>query len=410
MDELIKDRDIVIVGLTPYDVDFGSNCKNIAEELAKYNRVLYINRPLDRFTLFFNAKNSMVGKRRKVLAGTEPNLVQVEESLWCYYPVSISESVNWLNVDFLFDYFNKKNNLRVGEEIRGAVQKLGFKDIILFNDNDIFRSFYLKEMLNPSLYVYYIRDYLIGLPYWAKHGKRLEEQLIRKSDVVVANSTYLSDYAATFNRHSYYVGQGCEISRFNEESVSGTPPEMKGIDKPVIGYVGALDSNRLDINVLICLAEKLPGYQLVLVGMEDERFKQSKLHQMPNVIFTGMKKVEELPDYIACFDVCINPQILNPITIGNYPRKIDEYLAMGKPVVATKTKAMEAFKEHVYLAKDPKEYLQLVQLAIKEHTLEKAEERKAFAGSHTWENSVKEICSAIIKVIGSNKKESLKVH
>jgi hypothetical protein len=35
---------------------------------------------------------------------------------------------------------------------------------------------------------------------------------------------------------------------------------------------------------------------------------------------------------------------LNETTKGNYPRKIDEYLAMGKPVVATKTIAMDILK------------------------------------------------------------------
>jgi hypothetical protein len=37
-------------------------------------------------------------------------------------------------------------------------------------------------------------------------------------------------------------------------------------------------------------------------------------------------------------------QLSNNLTIGNYPRKIDEYLAMGKPIVATSTKTMQMFK------------------------------------------------------------------
>ena len=50
-------------------------------------------------------------------------------------------------------------------------------------------------------------------------------------------------------------------------------------------------------------------------------------------------------------DVCINPQKVNPITDGNYPLKIDEYLAMGKPVVATRTHTMEdVFASHTHLA------------------------------------------------------------
>jgi glycosyltransferase involved in cell wall biosynthesis len=60
-------------------------------------------------------------------------------------------------------------------------------------------------------------------------------------------------------------------------------------------------------------------------------------------IFLGAQDVNRLPEYIKA-DVCINPQLLNETTKGNYPRKIDEYLAMGKPVVATKTIAMDILK------------------------------------------------------------------
>jgi glycosyltransferase involved in cell wall biosynthesis len=67
-------------------------------------------------------------------------------------------------------------------------------------------------------------------------------------------------------------------------------------------------------------------------------------------IFLGAQDVNRLPEYIKAFDVCINPQLLNETTKRNYPRKIDEYLAMGKPVVATKTIAMGYFKDWVYLA------------------------------------------------------------
>ena len=49
------------------------------------------------------------------------------------------------------------------------------------------------------------------------------------------------------------------------------------------------------------------------------------------------KKMEELPSYLYAFDVAINPQKLNEVTIGNYPRKIDEYLAMGKPIVSARS-------------------------------------------------------------------------
>src|SRR5690606_23550904 len=110
---------------------------------------------------------------------------------------------------------------------------------------------------------------------------------------------------------------------------------------PIIGYVGVLHSSRLDIEAMLNIAQCRPDWTLVLVGPEDAVFRTSALHQQANVIFVGMKSMTELARYIYYFDVCINPQFLTPLTVGNYPRKVDEYLAMGKPVVAFATHAMQ---------------------------------------------------------------------
>ena len=128
---------------------------------------------------------------------------------------------------------------------------------------------------------------------------------------------------------------------------------------------------------------------------EDEAFRNSDLHTLPNVHFLGSKPPASLPSYLNCFDVAINPQILNDVTIGNYPRKIDEYLAMGKPAVATRTEAMSVFKDHVYLAASREEYLNLIERGLTENSLEKAAERERFARGHTWEANANEIYKAM---------------
>ena len=152
---------------------------------------------------------------------------------------------------------------------------------------------------------------------------------------------------------------------------------------------------KLDIKILELIATQHPEWSVVLIGPEDEGFKKSNLHQINNVHFLGLKDGSVLPNYLHYFDVALNPQILNPTTIGNYPRKIDEYLAMGKPVVATETKAMSIFKDHTYLAKSPEDYVPLIEKALAENSPLLEEERIKFAQSHTWENSVKEIYKAI---------------
>lgn len=392
---VIKDRDIVIVGLQPWDTEIGSNCKDIAIEFSKNNRVLYVNSPLDRITKIRRKDEKSIRKRIDILQGLHSNIELVEPNLWVCYPDVVIESINWIKVNFIFDLLNKFNNRLFANSIRRLISNLGFKDFILFNDNDIFRSFYLKEYLNPDISIYYSRDYLLGVDYWEYHGKRLEPLLMSKSDICVANSGYLASLCRRYNENSYDVGQGCEVSAFIEAAHQPVPSDINGILTPIIGYVGALQSIRLDIDMLEHLATVRPDYQIVLVGPEDTNFKNSDLHKFKNVHFLGAKDPEMLPAYISAFTVCINPQVLNEVTIGNYPRKIDEYLAVGKPVVATKTESMEVFAEYVYLAESKKEFVELIDLSLVEDNSEMKNSRKKFASAHTWEASVRKIYDSI---------------
>jgi len=395
--DMITGRDIVVVGQQPWDTPIGSNCKNLALEFSKHNRVLYVNSTLDRITMLRHKNEERVQKRLDVIKGRQKGLIELQSNLWNLYPDVLTESINWLRSRKVFDLLNKANNRKFARSIQAAAKELGFRNVILFNDNDMFRSFYLKEFLQPAVSIYYSRDYMLAVDYWKFHGEDLEPRLIAKSDLCVANSTYLANYCQQYNPHSYYVGQGCDLEMFSNPKDSNMPPDMGAIPHPIIGYVGALQSIRLDLDALAFMATQRPQWQVVLVGPEDEVFKSSKLHDIANVHFLGSKDASQLPAYINAFDVCLNPQIVNQVTIGNYPRKIDEYLAMGKPVVATATEAMSIFAQHTYLAETKEDYVHLIELALSENTAEKQAARRAFAGSHTWENNAKAIYAAILK-------------
>ncbi|MCC5929834.1 MAG: glycosyltransferase [Cyclobacteriaceae bacterium] len=398
-DILLPSHNFVIVGQQPWDTPIGSNCKDMARELSKNYKVLYINTPLDRSTQWRNEpKNKVhIENRLAVIQGKSEAIQEIQNNLYAYTPPIIIESINFLPDFWLYDLINKRNNKKIARHILKAIQIMGFNDFILFNDSDMFKSFYMKELLKPLVSVYYSRDNLITTKYFYKHGRRLEAALIEKSDVCVANSIFLKNYCLKFNKNSHYIGQGCDLELFDPTFDRNRPEDLIPIEnKPIIGYVGALISARLDIVLLEFVAQKLPDYALVLIGPEDQDFRKSKLHAMENVYFLGSKSPDQLPEYINFFDVAINPQIVNDLTIGNYPRKIDEYLAMGKPTVATYTEAMEAFKSHVHLAHSHTEWVQLIQTAYKEKdSVELSQERISFAQSHSWENSVNEMLKAI---------------
>jgi glycosyltransferase involved in cell wall biosynthesis len=391
---VIKNRDIVIIGLQPWDVPIGSNCKDIALEMSQHNRVLYVNFPLDWNRVLKERKTPGMQKRFSMLSSPEASLVSIQPNLWNFYPDTILFSVNWLNSNRLFSLVTKINNRLFARSIQKAIRRLGFSNVILFNDNDMVRGFYMKELLKPAVSVYYSRDYMLAVPYWKKHGAALEPKIIAKADVCVANSTFLADYCRQYNQRSYYVGQGCDLSLYTALRQE-TPADVTAIRRPVIGYTGALISFRLDLEILLFIARQKKEWSLVLIGPEDEDFAKSELHHLPNVHFLGSKNAADLPAYIQSFDVCINPQVVSEVTIGNYPRKIDEYLAMKKPVVATKTPAMSAFADHVYLAQTKEEFVALLEKALAEDNPQRQRERRRFAETHTWENNVAEIYKAI---------------
>ncbi|RYE37173.1 MAG: glycosyltransferase family 1 protein [Sphingobacteriaceae bacterium] len=395
--QLITNQDFIIVGQQAWDVEIGSNCKNIALELSKHNRVLYVNPPLDRITQYRGRNDERVIKRMKLLQGEENNLVCINQNLWNLYPDCILESINWIKSHFLFDTFNRWNNAKYAKSIRKIIALLGFKDFILFNDNDIFRSLYLIDFLQPKTSIYYSRDYMLGVDYWKYHGKVYEPVIIRKNDLCLSNSTYLTEYCKKYNPQSYFIGQGCELELYqNIPAVKAA--DLPDNNKPMIGYSGVLWSLRLDIEILLHVAKVKPEWNIILIGPEDEDFKDSELHHLENVYFTGLKEASDLPVYINAMDVCINPQLINETTIGNYPRKIDEYLALGKPVVAGKTPAMEMFAAHTYLAENKEEFLQKIELALTENNQTKQQERIAFAQSHSWENCIQKMYDAILNL------------
>lgn len=394
---ILKGKDIIIVGQQSWDTEIGSNCKDIALEFSKYNRVLYVNSALDRITKQRRGSDPKIQKRIRVIKGEESGLIKIAENLYNLYPDQLTESINWIPFTTVFDWFNKLNNKKFADSILKAVESLGFKDYLLFNDNDMFRSYYLKEYLRPVLSAYYSRDNMVGVDYWKRHGLKLEPALIAKSNLCVANSEYLSSYCKQYNHNSFYVGQGCDFTFFKNGYLN-PPEDIKGIAKPIIGYVGALLTSRLNLSLLEEMARNNPGWNIVLVGPEDNDFQNSSLHSLQNVHFLGSKQANMLPAYINSFDVCINPQVVNPITIGNYPRKVDEYLALGKPTVVTNTQTMSSFRDYVYLANDNQDYEAGIKSLLNDNDEELRAKRKAFALSHTWENSVAMIYDAFLEV------------
>jgi glycosyltransferase involved in cell wall biosynthesis len=81
------------------------------------------------------------------------------------------------------------------------------------------------------------------------------------------------------------------------------------------------------------MAIKRPNWSWICVGALQAAL--GDLDGLPNVYLTGERPHTELVEYIRQFDVCIVPYLNSAYTATVVPTKINEYLAVGKPVVST---------------------------------------------------------------------------
>ena len=397
-------RDFIITSLQSWDIEIGSLIKNTALEISRQNRVLYVNTPMDYSIRLRGNKQAAAYKRRlSVIQGKVPPLRQINENMWVVDCPFTLPSVNLLPAP-LFDFFNRRNNRRIGAWIVKQAALLGFKDYIHLIDTDIYRSRYLKEYIRPAISIYYRRDYVIGEAYWRKHGTRLEPELAASADIVLANSPRLAAGLRPYNPKAYPIETGADQKLYDASRSYETPADIREIPHPIVGYMGTVNSTRLDGDLLYEIISRRPDCHFVFTGPEDDGFRRHRIHTLKNVHFLGRKNISELPAYIMAYDVCINPQMVNHITDANYPMKIDEYLAMGKPTVATSTETMrDIFMEHTYLATCSEEWLSAIDRALSDAgDKELALKRIAFAKTHSWENSVKKIYGIIESYLKEN--------
>src|SRR5690606_17409228 len=98
-------------------------------------------------------------------------------------------------------------------------------------------------------------------------------------------------------------------------------------------FFGVLDE-RLDLELLAGAADLRPDYQFVMVGPV-VKIDPAALPQRPNIHYLGQRPYADLPAYIAGWDVAIMPFSRHASTRFISPTKTPEYLAAGRPVVAT---------------------------------------------------------------------------
>ncbi|MDI9394646.1 MAG: glycosyltransferase family 4 protein [Euryarchaeota archaeon] len=197
-------------------------------------------------------------------------------------------------------------------------------------------------------FVYYLIDHLHKLlpnELTRKTAEQFEKQTLKDADKIFVINKGLKDYAVEMggdiNKVSI-IPAGVDLEKFNPQVDGSSIREKYGIKKDdlLLFFMGWI----YDFSGMKEVAESLCNtnnekIKLMIVG-DGDLYKpllkmRSEQHLEDKLILTGKIPFEEVPQHVAAADICLLPAYKNEIMMNIVPIKIYEYMAMGKPVIAT---------------------------------------------------------------------------
>lgn len=220
-----------------------------------------------------------------------------------------------------------------------------------------------------------------------------EELLASECDLLITTARSLYKKMRNYNDRCILVPNAVDFCHF-----SFLPPNdlLKEIRRPIIGYYGAI-SEWFDNDLIEHLATNKQEWSFVFIG-HTFGSNISKLEKMPNVYFLGEKSYSDLPKFLYWFDICIIPFKLNKLTKATNPVKFYEYISSGKKVVATELPELLPYAKYLYIAKDKNDFLQKIEMALKEDDPNLVSDRIQLAKENTWEERYRVISLEIKKI------------
>ncbi len=236
-----------------------------------------------------------------------------------------------------------------------------------------------------------------------------ENKIINTSNLIFATSQKLFERYKDKNTNVYKIPAGVELNKFNVSVQKTIPEDIKNISKPIVGFIGGIN-NKIDLDLILFSSEKLKNFSFVMIG-EAENNLIKILSAKKNIFFLGKKKHSELQNYIENFDCGIMPYKINNFTDAIYPAKLNELLALGKPVVSTNIYEIGFYNKEnqniVDISNSKEDFSELIKKNIENDGFEKSNKRILVSKNNSWKTRFSVITDIINKSVEIKKTEDL---
>lgn len=276
--------------------------------------------------------------------------------------------------------------------VRRAVRQLEFERPLLWVAGPPGRV--LRGQLGERATLYDLSDDLSRLG----AGARLladEQALLEEADLVWACSPSLASNRAAVRTQGlpiFTVPNGVDPDAFRTVCDPGPiHPALSGPERPVVGYHGTI-YDRIDWQLVGAVARAEPGWRFAFLGTVEQR-PPTEVRALPNVVFLRPEPFEQVPAFYRGCDVCWIPHRTGALAQQQSSTKLLEYLATGRPVVATEMLMDEDVAALVGHATDWETMRATIQRELAEDGGDRRRARREVAARHSWTARFEELRS-----------------
>lgn len=371
----LSGRTMVIVSTQDWD-DLHTRKQRFAERFAAAGcRVLYVEAQWHWLT--YLRQHDRAGARL-AHAGKPPR--RLKENLWLWTPPP--------QIPFfqMWEPLARWNNRRLAPQLASALAAVGAADPPLVYLYTPYNSLLLDTLRHGPAVYECVDDYAAakGL-IRARTVERLEAETLRQVDACVVTAQALYDQRRAKIANLHLIPNAADVEHFGRAREGPIDPLVENIPGPRLGFLGAVHY-WIDIDLLTHVARSQPDWHIVLVG--PTAVDTASLRMLPNVHLLGRQPFEALPRFVAGFDICLNPYVLDDVAKGCSPLKLYEYLATGKPVVSVPMPEALRFAPPVYIGRGYDGFVRACAQALGETATRRKERETAqleLAQAHSWD-------------------------